>query len=160
MRSTPSDSRTGRRHCAPPGDRDRHRQHVGSAGAGHRAHRFGRADAPGDIGIADGFADRYRPQRLPDPLLKRGAANIQRQRQPVLRRFNQPHHLRHQRFILRVAADQLGIRELVLQILHQPLRIVPSRMAQMPTSLCAAGISPSEQRPTAKWMRMPLPPAR
>lgn len=59
--------------------------------------------------------------------MKRGAANIQRQRQPVLRRFNQAHHLRHQRFILRIAADQLGVGEFVLQILHQLLRIVPQQ---------------------------------
>ncbi|AMP69484.1 hypothetical protein UW163_08375 [Ralstonia solanacearum] len=58
--------------------RDRDRQHVGRAGAGHGAYRAGPADAFGDFGVRDGRAGRDVAQRPPDRALERCAAHVER----------------------------------------------------------------------------------
>src|SRR5260221_14575094 len=57
------------------GDGDR----VGGAGVRHRAHGFRRADALRDLRVARRRAGRDLAQRLPDALLKGGAAHVERQ---------------------------------------------------------------------------------
>jgi hypothetical protein len=59
--------------------RDRHGQAVRATGLRHRANCFRRADALGDIGIAGGATGWNLAQGLPDPLLKRRTAYVERQ---------------------------------------------------------------------------------
>ncbi|MNT64887.1 hypothetical protein D3C72_2028260 [compost metagenome] len=66
-------------------------------------------------------------QRLPHPLLKRGAAHVQRQVQPQARRLDKGHYLGYQRFKHGVTADQVGVRKPVLQVAHQHFGIVPQQ---------------------------------
>src|SRR4051794_7003007 len=60
--------------------RDRDGERVGGAGLGDRADGAGRADLARDLGVARGLAGRDLAQRLPDSLLERGAADVERQR--------------------------------------------------------------------------------
>jgi hypothetical protein len=59
-----------------------------------------------------------------------------------------------------IGTDQIGPAKLVLQIADQLLRIVPSKMAQTPRSLCATRIAPREHWPTANRMSLFWPAAR
>jgi hypothetical protein len=58
---------------------DRHSKVIGGASACHGADRFGRTDAAGDLRIRNGLARRNLLQGPPDPLLKGGPANVERQ---------------------------------------------------------------------------------
>ena len=78
------------------GNRDR--QRIGCARLCHGTHRFWRADALGNLGVARRFADRNFGERLPNALLKRGAAHIERQVEPYARRFDEADHFRDQLF--------------------------------------------------------------
>ena len=97
-----------------PMARNHHRQRIGGAGAGHRAHRARRANARGQLTVADGVPAGNIAQRLPHPLLKSRAANIQRQAQISAGARHPANHLRHQGFVVRVARQQLGARKAVL----------------------------------------------
>ena len=59
--------------------RDCHGDAVRGAGAGYGAHRFGCADGFGDLCIACGRTHRNTAERIPDAMLKGGAAYVQRQ---------------------------------------------------------------------------------
>jgi hypothetical protein len=103
---------------------NRHRQRIGGAGPRDRTHRLGRTDAPGDLRVTDGLPRRHIAQRLPDALLKGCSTHIQRQIQALLRHFHQTDHLGHQLLKPGVPANQHGLREPVLHIAHQRIRIV------------------------------------
>ena len=63
---------------------DRHREPVGSACLCHCPHGARGADALGDLRVAGGLARRYFAQRLPDALLERRAAHVERLSQNYL----------------------------------------------------------------------------
>ena len=64
------------------------------------------------------------PQRLPDTLLKRRAAYVQRQIQANGRRFDKADDPGNQLLELMIGADQVGAAELVLQVADQLVRII------------------------------------
>ena len=103
---------------------DRHRQRVGRAGAGDRAHRPWLADFPGDVGVGHRLPRRDFAQSPPDALLEGRAAHVERQIEPDPGRLDEADHPRHQGFEIAVAADQPGARESILKITDQGLRIV------------------------------------
>ena len=96
--------------------RNSNRQGVRRARLSHGPHRVRGADTVGDIGIACGFAGRNRAQGLPDPLLKRGPAHVQRQLQAKTRRFDKADHRGNELLEFAVVADQIGTGEPVLLI--------------------------------------------
>ena len=103
---------------------NRHGQSVGAAGLGHGPDRFRRTDAPGELGIAHRLACRDLLQRTPDALLERGAAHVERQIESQAGGLHQTHHLGNQLLEPGVAADQPGMRELVLEIPRELAGIV------------------------------------
>jgi hypothetical protein len=74
---------------------NRHSKVIGGASACHSADRFGRTNAAGDLCIRDGLARRNLLQGSPDPLLKGGAANVERQVKTNAGRFYEAHDPRH-----------------------------------------------------------------
>ena len=106
---------------------NRHGQRIRGASSRDCAHGLRRTDAFGNIAIADGDANGNLSQRLPDTLLERGAAHIQRQVQTDPRRFDKAHHLRDQTLETGIAANQFGVCETILQIARQGIRIVAQR---------------------------------
>src|SRR5262249_8290802 len=103
---------------------DRHGQRVGAAGLRHRAYRFRLAGLGGDGGIARGLARLDLAQRPPDLLLESGAAHVQRQIETALRRLDEADHLGDQLLEPLVAADELRLREGILQIAYECIGIV------------------------------------
>src|SRR2546422_861271 len=84
------------------GDRDRVRR----ASLPDCAHGFRRADALRDLRVRHRGSGRDLAQRLPDALLKGGAAHIERQVEPERRRFDEADHLGDPLLEVLVAADQ------------------------------------------------------
>src|SRR3954469_25017306 len=76
-----------------PMTRDHQRQWIGSAGASDRSGGFGRSDPAGNFGVGGSGARRNLPERLPDPLLERAAAEIEQEVERAPRGFDQPNHL-------------------------------------------------------------------
>jgi len=66
-----------------PVARHHHRDPVVAVGPGHRPHRARLAEEAGLVGVAPRLAVRDRPQHLPDPLLERGAAQVERDLEPL-----------------------------------------------------------------------------
>src|SRR5579859_6981826 len=98
-----------------------HGEPVGSAGPGHGTHRVRRADATSDVAIACGLPGWYLAERLPDALLEGGATDVERQVEADVRCLNKAHDCGDQCFEGGIAAEQIGVRELILQVLHQGL---------------------------------------
>ena len=96
---------------------------IGGASARHGAHGARRADAAGQLGIGNGRARRDVAQRLPYLALERRAAHVQGQVQPHGRIFHEAHHGGHPAFEFRIAADQAGGPETVLQSAHQAVGV-------------------------------------
>src|SRR5690606_23932151 len=84
-------------------------------------------DPPGDLGVTGRGAGWYFTQRLPDPLLERRAANIERQVETDPRRFHEADDLRDQLLELTVPTDQVRLRKLVLQLASQRFGIVAEK---------------------------------
>ncbi len=95
---------------------DGHGDRVGRAGSGHRACRAGRTDPFGDLGIGCRGAGRDVAQGLPDPLLKRGAPDIERQVESPRRRFDQSDDPGNQGFEPFVPADQMRAGKVILKL--------------------------------------------
>ena len=85
---------------------------------------FGRPTRSRDLGVGRGRAGGNCAQRLPDPLLESGAADVERQVEPLARRLDEADDLGDRALERGVAADQLGAREAVLQVAHQRVGIV------------------------------------
>ena len=109
-------------HHAVAGDRDR--DPVRRAGLSDRAHGLRPADAPRDLGIARGRSARDLAQRLPDALLERGAAHVERQIEPLRRRLDEADHPRDHPLEALIAADQPGLRKAILKAAHERVRVV------------------------------------
>lgn len=92
--------------------------------AGDGAHRVRRPDPLRELGITDRRAERDVLKRLPDPLLKRGAANVERQIETDLRRLHAADHARDHRLVVPVSADQTRLGE---SILKKPLGVIPEK---------------------------------
>src|SRR5690606_38068414 len=103
---------------------NRHRERIGGAGTRHGADRARHADPLGHRRVAAGLADRNLLQRLPDPLLERGAPDIERQVHADAGVLHPADALRDDLLEVRVAPDQVGPGEAVLQPAQQSLRIV------------------------------------
>src|SRR5579875_3458874 len=88
--------------------RHQHGKAVGGAGPGDGAHRPGRADRGGDLGIAGGAAGRDLAQCAPHPRLKRGAANVERQIKIGLRPRDELHDALGPLSQLRILGNQGG----------------------------------------------------
>ena len=63
-------------------------------------------------------------ERRPDPLLERGAADVERKIQALTRRLDETDHLRDHALEFGVAAFELRAREAVLQLAHERMRVV------------------------------------
>ncbi len=90
----------------------------------HRTHRLRRPDPLGDLAVACGRAGRDIADGGPYPLLERGAADVERQVEPLPRRLDEAHDLGHESLEPLVAADEARVRKAVLQTAHQCLGIV------------------------------------
>ena len=116
-----------------------------------RARAVRRADARGDLGVARGRSGRNLAQRLPDALLERRAAHVERQVEAERRRLDEADHLgdqsartrRRRRRASRAGSGPGG------RARARP-GSSPSRIAHTPLALCATRIDPSEHSPTAK----------
>src|SRR5258708_18253902 len=102
------------------GDRDRVRR----ASLRDGAHGFRQADALRDWRVGHRRAGRNLAQRLPDALLKGGAAYIERQIEPERWRFDEADHFSHPLLEALVAADQRRLGKAVLELAHQRLGFV------------------------------------
>ncbi len=109
-------------HDAMAGDGDR--DFIGATSLGDGADCARLTDAPGDLGIACGFAWRNLPQSLPDALLKGRAAHIERQIEANARRFDEADDAGDELLEFRVAADQIGLREAILQVAGEFVGVV------------------------------------
>jgi len=98
--------------------------------------------------------------RLPDALLERGAAYIQRQVPGPLRGASTKPILGTTRFEFRLAADQLGVRETILQVPCQRMASSPTVSADAALACRDHDFRPSEPAPTAKRMRAFAPPGK
>ena len=103
---------------------DRQRQRIGGTRPGDPPGRFGRTDTPGDFQVARRVPHRNLTQRLPDPLLKCGTAQIERQVEPKLRCVDKPHHLGYPTLEPGIPPDQGSFREAILKITRELIRIV------------------------------------
>lgn len=105
------------------GDRDLVRR----TSAGDGARRVRSPDPLRELGITDRRAERDILKRLPDPLLKRGAANVEWQIETDLRRLHAADHARDHRLIVAVGADQMRLGESILKIVKKPLGVIPEK---------------------------------
>ena len=101
-----------------------HRDRVGRARPRHRPHRPRRADARGDLRVGRRGSRGNLAQRLPHALLERRATHVQRQVEAQRRRLDEAHHLRDEPLEVALAADQPGLREPVLEVARQGVRVV------------------------------------
>ena len=157
----PSDSRRARRHSARPDGRGSPPRSCSRAGLRHGAHRLGRADPPGDFGIAHRLADRDFPERLPDALLEGRAAHVERQVEADpsgLRRSRPPWRREPRIRYRRRSVPPSGNGPAGRGRARRDRRRAGWR--QLPFSLGATRIAPSEHWPMAKRISSLPPPAR
>src|SRR6185437_5970403 len=83
-----------------------------------------RADALGDLAVAHRLADRDLSKGLPDALLERRAAQVERQVETDGGRLDEADDLGDQRLEHRIAADEAGLRKAVLKRAGQRIRVV------------------------------------
>src|SRR5487761_26988 len=88
------------------------------------AHCAGAADTLGDLGIGRRGAGRDRAQRLPDTLLERRTAQIERQLDRRAAPFDEADAASHHLLECRFATDELRLREAIVQRTHQALGII------------------------------------
>ena len=100
---------------------------IGAAGLGDGSDGFGHADPSGDIGVGGGGPGRDFAKSIPDALLKRGAANIQREVGAQLWRFDQTDDLGNQGFESAIPSLQIRLREPALEIGDESIRIIPEK---------------------------------
>ncbi len=125
-----------------------------------RADRARRTDPARDFRVAGGPAGRNRAQRLPDAVLERGSADVERKVEGLSWGFHQANDASDHALEFGIAADQFGAPETVLQIAREGVRIIAERIAQTPCSLAATKMAPSEHWPIANRIRVRSPPAR
>ncbi|KPY11928.1 Unknown protein sequence [Pseudomonas syringae pv. philadelphi] len=102
-----------------------HRQLVGTAGIGDGPNCAGHTQLSCDVGVSGGRSGRDVSERLPYPLLKYRATDVQRQCETGRGRLNKADDGRNQRFKLCVCADQVGVGKLVLKTLNQCIGVIP-----------------------------------
>src|SRR5919199_5950970 len=102
-----------------PVARNGHGNRVRSAGPSDRTGRLGRADALGDLRVARRRTGRDLTQRLPDSLLKGGAAHIEWEIEPKGWSLDKADNPGDELLELQVAAGHLGIGEAILEIANQ-----------------------------------------
>src|SRR5208282_6842508 len=90
--------------------RDRDRQRVGGAGLSDRAHGPRTADRFSDLGVSGRPTRRDGAERLPDPLLESGAADVKWKVQALAGRLHQADDLRDRPLERGLAALKLGAR--------------------------------------------------
>src|SRR6266550_6713188 len=98
--------------------RDCYRERVRPAGLRHCTNRLRRPDALGDVRVARRGTYRNFAQPLPNPMLERGAADIERQFESDGGGLHEADHLGDKFLELSVSADQPGMRKAVLKIAH------------------------------------------
>src|SRR5208283_733953 len=99
-------------------------QNIGGTGAGHRAQRFGRADALRHLGIARRRPWRNLPQSRPNFLLKIRAPDVKRKIERTTWILDRLGRRGDQLVQAGIILDQFGSGELRLQFADHPLRIV------------------------------------
>ena len=119
---------------------DGHGDLVGGAGPGDGPNGGGFADSRRDFGIARGLARRDVAQRLPDTMLKRRAAHIERKREPALWRFDKADDLGDQFFEVGVSADEIGLGKTILEVARQSLGIVAQSILYLETSVAMSAL--------------------
>src|SRR5258708_37385683 len=106
---------------------DCHCQRVGTAGLGNSAYRLWRADKFCDIRVARCRAHGDFSQRLPNALLEDRSADIEGKIEAEGRRFDEPDHFGDELLKTGVTSDEIGLRELVLQLARERARVVPEK---------------------------------
>src|SRR5258707_7757338 len=106
---------------------DRNGELVCGAGSSHGAHGLGCANATSNLGIGYGFADWDFLESLPNPLLERRAANIQRQIRVYARRLHKADNASNQRFVVAIRPDEMRLGESILQAAHEAVGIVSQK---------------------------------
>ena len=89
----------------------------------------GLADTFGDLRVTPRFSEGNLAELLPDALLKRRPAHLQRQIQPRGRPLDEGDDLGDELFEFAVSADEIRIRETLLKTFHQVIRIITKRDA-------------------------------
>ncbi len=97
---------------------------VGGAGTGDGAHGLRRADTFGELRVADSGASGDLAQGLPDALLEGGAADIKRESEAELGCFHEGDDLSDGLLKCLIAAEQLSLRELVLEVAEQLIGVI------------------------------------
>src|SRR5689334_17241867 len=92
-----------------PVTRDRDRDRIRCAGLRNRTNGLRRTDARRDLCVAHGGTHWDLTQRLPDSLLKRSPAHVERQVQTDRGRLYEPDDFSHQGLELSISANQLRI---------------------------------------------------
>ena len=139
---------------------DGHGEPVRAAGPSDRARGSRLADGRCDFGVAHGLAGWNPAEGIPHPALEDGAADVEEQVDRVPGIVDKPDHLRDGRLELRIGADQLGLRKLVLKVAGELIGIVAEEIAQTPLAVAATRMAPSEHSPTANRIEVPCPPSR
>jgi hypothetical protein len=84
---------------------NRHRQKVGGTRAGDGPHRLRGSDPLRDIRIGYGLSDGYLLKGLPDTLLERRPADVERKVETESGCFDEADDARHKGFVVPVGAD-------------------------------------------------------
>jgi hypothetical protein len=123
----PSDSRQPAVLLHHPVAGNRHREGIGSARFRHFPGRARRTDPLCDFGIAGRPANGNVAQRMPDPLLERRAAHIERQIDSLSRRFDEVDDLGRQPLERLIGADPPRLRKAILEVAKQRGGIVTEK---------------------------------
>ena len=86
-----------------------------------------RTDAPRDLSIGHRRAGRDFLKRLPHAFLEGRAANIKGKIQADPRRLDEADDPRHQGLVVAVGADEMRLREAVLKVAHELVRIISEK---------------------------------
>src|ERR1700760_4571833 len=84
-------------------------------------------DTPCNIHAGNRLSGRHMPQRPPQSLLERRAADIARQIKANPRGFHIDHHARDQGLIVGVTADEMRFWKAVPEMAHEFVRLVPEQ---------------------------------
>ena len=134
---------------------------VRGAGTGDRAYRLRGADTPRDLGIGNGLADGNLLKRPPHPMLEGGAADVERKVEADIGRLDEADDPRDQSLIVAIGADEARVREPILKIADELVRVVSQQ--DRGDALCARGDQDGAETRSVRRRNLIssfLPPAR
>ena len=100
------------------------REFVLGARTGDRAYRLWTSDASRDLGIGNGLADGNLMKRPPHTLLEGGTTHVERKAQANSGFLNEGDNPCNQSLIVPIGANEMRLREAILEIAHELVRVV------------------------------------